>query len=66
MKHVHKFETLLHHDIRSELMEFGLQAAEIRKCSKCRKEMTFLQTKKGEWLPLFDERSSDERDILLA
>ncbi len=66
MKHIHKYEPVSHHGIRSELIELGLQAAEIRRCSKCHKEMTFVQTKKGEWIPLIDERETDEQDILMA
>lgn len=66
MKHVHKYETLSHQGIPSELLKLGIQAAEIRKCKGCHKEMPFLQTKKGEWIPLFDDRQSDEQDILLA
>lgn len=66
MKHIHKYETVSHHGITSELSELGLQSAEIRKCSKCKKEKIFVLTQKGEWFPLIDERESDEQDILLA
>jgi len=66
MKHIHKYETISHHGISSELMELGIQAAEIRKCTKCQKEITFLLTKKGQWVPLFADREADEQDILLA
>lgn len=65
MKHRHKYETVTHHGITSELMELGIQAAEVRKCVKCEKEMPFVLTKKG-WFPLFTEREADEKDILLA
>lgn len=66
MKHVHKYETISHHGITSELMDLGIKAAEIRKCKKCQKEMPFVLIQKGEWVPLFDEMESNERDILLA
>jgi hypothetical protein len=66
MKHVHKYETISHHGITSELMDLGIKAAEIRKCKKCQKEMPFVLTHKGEWVPLFDDMESDDQDILLA
>lgn len=66
MKHTHKYETVSHKGITSEAMGIGIQAAEIRKCNKCNREMIFLQTRKGEWIPLFDERESEQKDILLA
>lgn len=65
MKHKHKYEAVSHHGITAELRELGLQAAEIRQCSVCKKEMAFLQTKKG-WFPLFPDTEADEQDILLA
>ncbi len=66
MKHKHKYETLSHPAITSEVMEHGIQAAEIRKCGSCDKQTIFLLTKKGVWMPLFDETESGEKDILLA
>jgi len=66
MDHIHKYETLSRHGIPSELMEFGIEAAELRRCKKCNKEMPFLLTKKGTWVPLFEERETAEQDILLA
>ncbi|MBI5213447.1 MAG: hypothetical protein HY957_08765 [Nitrospirae bacterium] len=66
MKHVHKYETISHHGIISELMDLGIKAAEIRKCKKCQHEMTFVLTPKGEWVPLFDDREADDQDILMA
>jgi hypothetical protein len=66
MNHIHKYETLSRHGIPSELMEFGIEAAELRKCKKCGKEMPFLLTKKGDWVPLFQDGETDQQDILLA
>lgn len=66
MNHVHKYESVTHHGISTELMEFGIEAAEIRKCKKCGKEMPFLLTKKGNWVSLFAESKTDQQDILLA
>ncbi len=66
MKHKHKYETLSHPAITSEVMEHGIQAAEIRKCESCDKQAIFLLTKKGLWVALFDETESGEKDILLA
>ena len=64
--HEHKYETASHHGITSELMELGLESAEVRKCSKCHKEMIFVLTKKGEWFPVIDDRAAEDKDILLA
>jgi len=66
MVHVHKYETLSRHGISPELMKFGLEAAELRKCNKCGKEMPFVLTKKGTWIPLYQEDETDQQDILLA
>jgi hypothetical protein len=66
MKHVHKYEPLSHHGISPELAKLGLEAAEIRKCKKCGQEMPFLLTKKGAWVPLFEEAEGDQQDILMA
>jgi hypothetical protein len=66
MKHKHKYETLSHPGITSEVMEHGIQAAEIRKCESCDKQVIFLLTRGNLWVPLFDETESGEKDILLA
>lgn len=66
MKHVHKYEPLLHQRAASELAKSGIEAAELRKCRECGKEMPFLLTKKGVWVQLFEEKESEEEDILLA
>lgn len=47
-------------------MEFGIEAAEIRTCRKCGKEMPFLLTRRGDWIALFAEAETDQQDILLA
>jgi hypothetical protein len=66
MKHKHKYETLSHPAITSEVLEHGIQAAEIRKCESCDKQTIFILTKRGLWMPLFDETESGGKDILLA
>jgi len=66
MKHVHTYEPVSHHGVTAELMDLGIRAAEIRKCGTCQKMMPFVQTKKGEWFPLFDDIETDEKDILMA
>ncbi len=66
MKHVHQYETVSHHVVRQELIEHGIQTAEMRKCTECHREMPFVRTKKGDWLPLFEDREQDTHDILMA
>ena len=66
MNHVHIYESVSHHGISTELMEFGIEAAEIRKCKKCEKEMPFLLTRKGSWIALFADSETNQQDILLA
>ena len=66
MKHRHKYEPISHPNISSELKEIGILAAEVRKCQTCQKEVTFLQTRDGKWVPLFAESETGEQDILLA
>jgi len=50
MKHIHKYEPLMHQRVASELAKSGIEAAELRKCRECGKEMPFLLTKKGIWV----------------
>ncbi len=66
MKHIHQYKTHLHQRLSKELANSGIEAAEIRRCRECDREMPFVMTRKGTWLPLFEESSSDEQDILLA
>jgi len=66
MKHVHKYEPLVHERVSAELAKAGIEAAELRKCRECGKEMPFLMTKKGIWVQLFEEKGSEEEDILMA
>ena len=66
MNHVHKYESVSHRGISTELMEFGIEAVEIRTCKKCGKEMPFLLTRRGDWIALFAEDETDQQDILLA
>lgn len=64
--HVHTYETVSHHGVTYELTELGIESAEIRKCSECKKESIFVLTKKGDWFPVIDESRTPETDILLA
>lgn len=64
--HTHRYETVLRSGISHELMELGIQSAEIRRCKQCNKEMPFVMTRKGNWVSLFEETERDEQDILLA
>jgi hypothetical protein len=66
MKHAHKYVPLVHQRVASELAKSGIEAAELRKCGECGKEMPFLLTKKGVWVQLFEEIDTEEQDILLA
>lgn len=66
MKHVHEYETVSHHGISPELMEMGIHAAEVRRCTTCHQEVPFLQIRKGLWVPLFYDREQDTQDILMA
>jgi hypothetical protein len=66
MKHVHKYQAISHQTINPQLIDLGIHSAELRRCSKCQKEMMFMLIKKGEWIPVFEDRESDEKDILLA
>lgn len=65
-KHIHNFETITHHGVTNEAIENGIQAAEVRRCKKCQKEVLFLENRKGQWFPLFEEEESNEKEILLA
>lgn len=66
MKHIHNYETVSHHGVTAELVDLGIVDAEMRRCTKCLREMPFVRTSKGEWVQLFEEEESAERDILLA
>jgi len=65
MKHRHEYESIYHPSPTAEAKALGITSAEIRKCTVCRKEMTFVLTK-GQWVPLFEDGESGEKDILLA
>lgn len=66
MKHIHKYMSVYHPGLTPEALSLGIKAAEIRKCESCKKEMTFVQTKKDTWVPLFKDEAADEQNILLA
>jgi hypothetical protein len=66
MKHIHKYTSVSHPGLTSEAMSLGIKAAEIRRCETCKKETTFIQTKKDKWMPLFKDEAADEQNILLA
>lgn len=65
-RHTHNFEAISHRGVTDEARENGIQAAEIRRCRRCKVESIFLMNKKGDWFPLFEEEEMNERDILLA
>ncbi len=65
MKHRHDYETVYHPSPAAEVMVLGVKATEIRRCKTCRKEMPFVLTKDG-WFQLFEDKETDEKDILLA
>ncbi len=65
MKHKHEFEIVSHPGLTPQARVLGIRNAEIRKCTTCKKELTFIETKEG-WFPLFEDRESGEQDILLA
>lgn len=66
MKHTHKYEPLSHYGVTDEVKVLGIQSAEIRKCRKCGQQMIFVQTKKGDWVPLFEETEYGAQNILMA
>lgn len=66
MKHIHKYEPVLHPTPSADAMSIGIKAVEIRRCQACQKEATFIQTKQNQWIPLFRDEEADEQDILLA
>lgn len=66
MKHVHKYETVSHPVVSAEAGALGISGAEIRRCVDCQKELVFVLTRRDKWVPLFEEREADEKDILLA
>ncbi|MFA4830388.1 MAG: hypothetical protein WC855_03140 [Thermodesulfovibrionales bacterium] len=65
MKHKHTYETISHHSPTPGTIKLGIKAAELRRCTACKKEMTFILTKEG-WFPLFEDKEADKQDILLA
>ena len=65
MKHRHEYESDYHPTLSPEAKALGIRAAEIRKCKGCGHEMPFLFIK-DHWVPLYDEKEVNERDILLA
>lgn len=65
MKHRHEYESIYHPSPTTEAKALGIAAVEIRKCTVCHEEMTFVLTK-SQWFPLFEDRESEDKDILLA
>lgn len=63
--HAHKFEPIAHPSLSAEAKALGIMAAEVRKCSACDKQTTYIQLR-NKWVPLFSENESDEQNILLA
>jgi len=65
MEHKHQYETIFRHAVTPRPAELGIKGAEIRRCTQCSKEMTFVFIKDA-WVPLFEDKESAEQDILLA
>ncbi len=65
MKHEHEFERISHPGLTQTGADLGIRGAQVRRCLTCRKELTFILTKKG-WFPLFEENESNKEYILLA
>lgn len=63
--HVHEYEAVSHPVPSPEARSLGIKSAEIRKCSRCRKEMPFILIK-DRWFALFEDPDADEQEILLA
>lgn len=65
MKHRHEYQSVYHPSPTPEAKALGIASIEIRRCTVCQREMTFVQTK-SEWFPLFDDGEMEDGDILLA
>jgi len=65
MAHTHDYQTIERHAVSNEAGEIGIESAEIRKCSQCGEEAIFLLSH-GKWLPLYDNSTLTEKDIMLA
>jgi hypothetical protein len=65
MEHKHEYEAYYHPYVSKQAKELGIKAVELRKCTKCEREMTFVLTN-DEWIPLFEYKEGDEQDILMA
>lgn len=63
--HVHEYEAISHPVPSAGARSIGIKAAEIRRCSRCQKEMPFILTK-DRWVALFEDPDVDEQEILLA
>lgn len=65
MSHNHEYDTIERHAVSAEARENGMAAAESRKCKGCGHVAIFVQCHDN-WLPLFDDTETSEKDILLA
>jgi len=65
MEHKHEYEAYYHPVVSEEAKELGIKAVELRKCTKCDKEMTFIRAD-DDWVPLFEYKEGDKQDILMA
>lgn len=61
----HEYEAYYHPAASKKAKELGIKAVELRRCTKCEREMTFVRTD-SEWIPLFEYKEGDEQDILMA
>jgi hypothetical protein len=64
-EHNHNYEAYYHPNLSPKARELGIKAVELRKCTLCDKELTFILTD-SEWFPLFEYKEANEQDILLA
>ncbi len=64
-KHNHNYEAYYHPSLTVKARKLGIKAVELRKCTLCEREFTFILTG-SEWFPLFEYKEANEQDILLA
>ncbi len=65
MEHRHEYETASRPAVSPEARELGVRGTELRKCKTCGKVMPFVLIQEN-WIPLFEDIETGEKDILLA
>jgi hypothetical protein len=63
--HKHDYETIYHPSPAPKARALGIEAAEIRRCKTCQKEMTFVFVR-NEWFSLFEDLPFEDQGVLLA